>query len=65
MNYDLTLPRRVDAAAVLNRMPRASFVQAELKPDTPEADGDPNDWWHQRRNKKQKTDPAGKADGEQ
>eukprot|EP00619_Florenciella_sp_RCC1007_P003948 CAMPEP_0205921078 /NCGR_PEP_ID=MMETSP1325-20131115/12269_1 /ASSEMBLY_ACC=CAM_ASM_000708 /TAXON_ID=236786 /ORGANISM="Florenciella sp., Strain RCC1007" /LENGTH=61 /DNA_ID=CAMNT_0053288845 /DNA_START=48 /DNA_END=229 /DNA_ORIENTATION=- len=53
MHYDITLPRRVDVAVVLNRLPRIRVVQAEVVHAAP-AEADPNDWWHQRKKKKQK-----------
>ena len=53
MHYDITMPRRVDVAVVLNRLPRTKVVQAEVvQAATTEAD--PNDWWHQRKKKRQK-----------
>jgi len=54
MHYDITLPRRVDVAVVLNRLPRAQVVQAEVVEKAAKEE-DPNDWWHQRK-KKQKTE---------
>ena len=47
MHYDVTLPRRVDVAVVLNRLPQARVSQASLVKVVKEKPN--NDYWHKRK----------------